>query len=99
MAGATVAATHLNFLEYGAGSTERQATAAVLLGDKYGKITGVVKCLDEIRRVGALAVEFTPVFVGKRRTQFPDRVANLEVVVVLYHWSGSWAAGGIGKGE
>ena len=44
---------------------EREAAAAVFLGDQRGEKAGLGQRRDELRRIGALAVELAPVFAGK----------------------------------
>src|SRR5581483_1053279 len=77
MAGGTVAAGGVDFFHNDGSRAKRQTAAAVLLRDKRGEISGFGQCRDELRRIGAVAVERAPIFAGKPRAQLADRGANV----------------------
>ena len=65
MAGGAVAAGALDLLKDRAGPRQRQAGAAILVRDERGKISGLRQRRDEFRRIGGLAIEFSPILARK----------------------------------
>ena len=78
VAGGAVAAGALDLLEDRGGGRQRQAGAAVLLRDQRGEIAGVGQRLDELARIGALAVELAPILAGNAAHKLADLLADFD---------------------
>src|SRR3546814_668251 len=85
VAGGTVAAGGVDLLQDGAAGRDRQAGAAILLGDQHGEEAGLRQRVDELGRLGALAVLLPPVFAGILRAQPADRLADLRIGLAELH--------------
>ena len=59
------------------GGGQRQAGAAVLLGDQGGEVAGLGEGFDELGRVGRLVVELHPVLIGKPLADAPHPLADV----------------------
>ncbi len=79
MAGAPVAARALHLLEHGGGGGQRQAPAAVRLGDEDGEPAGLGQRLHKGRRVGHLTIEPAPVVPRKPRAELRHRLTDLGI--------------------
>ena len=77
VAGRRVAARLVHGLEDRAARRQRQAGAAVLLGDQRAEIAGLGQRLDELGRVGAVVIELHPVGIGKLIADVPHALADL----------------------
>ena len=77
VAGRRVAAGLVDGLEDGAAGRQRQAGAAVLLGDQRAEVAGLGERGDELGGVGAVVVELHPVGVGKLLADAPHALADL----------------------
>ena len=76
VAGGAVAAGRVDLLHDGDGRRHGEPAAAVFLGDQRGEKAGLGQRVDELGRIGALAVELAPVFAGKVRAQRAHRLAD-----------------------
>ena len=81
MAGSPIAARALDLLEDRRRRRERQAGAAVFLGDQRGEVAGLRERIDEFRRIGVVAVELAPVFARKIGAQTDYRLADVLMAV------------------
>ena len=76
-----VAALGVDGLKDRSGGGERQAGAAVFLGDQRGEIAGLGEGVDELGGIGAVAVQVAPVLAGEAGTEFCHLNADLGVRV------------------
>ena len=79
VAGGAVAALGVDGLQDRRGGRQRQAGAAVLLGDQCGEIAGLGQRVDELGRIGAVAIQLAPVFAGEAGAELGDFGADLGV--------------------
>ena len=77
----TVAALGMDRLEDRRGGGQRQAGAAVFLGDQRGEIAGLGEGADELGGIGAVAVQLAPVLAGETGAEFRHFDADLGVRV------------------
>lgn len=77
MAGGTIAAGCMDFLQNSCGNTKAEAAATVFLRNQHAEISGIGQRLDKVGGVGAFPVQTTPVFAGELRTQRAHGMANL----------------------
>ena len=84
VAGAAVAAGALDLLEDRGRGRQRQPGAAIFLGDQHREIAGLGQRVDELGRIGPLAVELAPVFAGELGAELGDRVADVGMFVLLF---------------
>ena len=84
MAAAAIAAGALDLFEDRGRGRERQPGAAIFLGDQGREIAGLGQRIDELGRIGHLAVELAPVFAGELGAELRDRVADIGEFVVLF---------------
>ena len=76
VAGRAVAARGVDLLHDGDGGRHREPAAAVFLGDQRGEEAGLRQRIDEVDRIGALAIEVAPVLAGEAGAQRPHRGAD-----------------------
>ena len=77
MARGTVAAFRVDRLEDRRGGGQRQARAAVFLGDQRGQIACLGERVDELGGIFPPLVQLAPVFAGKAGAEFRDFIADL----------------------
>ena len=77
--GRAVAALGLNCLQNRRRGGQRQAGAAVFLGDQGAKVAALGQRADEIRGIPAFLIKLAPIFAGNLAAQFPDFFADFRV--------------------
>src|SRR5690606_13046762 len=83
VAGGTVGAGVLDFLQDRRGSRERQPGTTIFLGDEDGEITGSGKRLHKLGRIGAVAVNLAPVFRREGFAELPHAFPDLPDFLAL----------------
>ena len=76
MAGTAVGTRPVNFLKHGTRRLQPQARAVIFFRDEDREEASLGQSGDEFARIGALAIEFAPVFAGEARAQTPHRFAD-----------------------
>ena len=84
MAGSGVAAGAVYFLQDRRRRHQAQATAAVLLGDQRAQEPAVRHGPRELRGIGALAVQFTPVLARKVGANGLHRLADFRQLFLIH---------------
>ena len=74
-----IAAGLVDLLQHRRRGRDAEARAAILLGDQDRQPTRLGQCLDEFRRIAALAVESAPVGAVELEAQRAHRVADLRM--------------------
>ena len=76
VAGGAVAALGLHRLQDRRGGGQRQAGAAVFLGDQRAEVAGLGQRAHELGGIGALLVQLAPVLAGEAGAELRDLLAD-----------------------
>ena len=74
--GLATAAAGVDLLQDHGRGAQRQAGAAVFLGDQRAEEAGLGQLVDELGRIAAAVLELAPVFAGKALADLPHGIAQ-----------------------